>query len=185
MKRAALLAFVLTALTAACAFAAPANLVLKARHRSAVAGKKAAGELRFGACGTFALGGKLVNNRYPTVWISVHSTRGDGGGCGEGGPGISATVNTIRLTSAGAFIVIGHVIYETGSADPKHCVWEISELAGTFAIPGPTRSMNLSGTGTLDATHSDAGCPTQETFSGVQASIGKLGAREPYAAETQ
>jgi hypothetical protein len=147
-------------------------LVLKAKRHVVHPGMKVGGDLSFGVCGRFTFTGKLEANSSPVDPVGVRKTEG-GGGCGEGGPIISAVLKTVKLTSGGEFIVMGDIRYSTGAVAPKHCVWEIAQLTGSFAIPGVAKTSNLSGLGTLDAQLSDAGCPAQEEFKEEEASLAR------------
>jgi hypothetical protein len=168
MKRATRItsiALAMTAMTVCAAAASPSSaLVLKANGHVVPPGTRTLGELEIGGfCGRFSFTGKLKVNSSAVDSIGVRATLSRIA-C-EGGPAIDARIKTVKATSAGELILLGRVRYASGSVEPQHCVWEMSELKGTFAIPGPVEA-SLYGVGSLNSRESDAGCPAQEEFNG-------------------
>jgi hypothetical protein len=159
-------------LTVPCAAASSPPLVLKLKKHVLHAGMKIGGELHFSPCKRFWFHGRLESNGSPQDTTAVRTTE-DGANVCEGGPAISGTVGSVTLTGGGEFTVLAHIRFETGVVAPKHCVWEITELKGTFAIPGPAATQNLSGVGALNAQESAVGCPPQENFREVEAAMTK------------
>jgi len=154
------------------------SLVLKADGKVVAAGKPVFGTLRFGPCGTFKFSGKLTANRRPTDSAKFTSTEGGGGGCGEGGPIITGSIDSIKLTAAGRFNVAGQLVYRT-TLEP--CEYALDALSGGFAIPGPTEA-TVSGVGKLMG-KSGPGCPATTTIEYPEATLDDGATGEPFEAE--
>lgn len=161
--------------TATSAFAMT-PLVLKEGGVVAAEGSPATGSLDL-TCALLEFAGTLTVNGEPTD----EAVFDEGGGADVcEGVLVGGVVKAMKVTKAGRFVVLSHLIYE--SVTSKTCVWVISRLSGTFAVPGPTTT-TVYGTGKLAVKRSAAGCAEQIPLEG-RAALASGTTREPYFAET-
>lgn len=151
-------------------------LVLKEGSAVAAEGSPASGSLD-SICAHLAFGGTLTINDEP-IDKAVFDEGGGTDTCE--GVLVRGQVKAIKVTNSGRFLVVTHLIYEAVTSGK--CVYVISKLAGTFAIPGLTRS-TVSGTGNLAAKRSTPGCAEQIVIGEVQAVLSSGTTHEPYFAE--
>jgi hypothetical protein len=169
-------ALIATCATAGSAFAAT-PLILKEGSVVAPEGSRASGTLDL-TCAALAMGGTLTINNEPTDEAMFD----EGGGTDLcEGVAVGGVVKAVKLTSAGRFVVATRLTYETLAG--MRCVYVIGRLAGTFAIPGPTKA-TVSGKGKLAVKKSALGCAEQITISEARAVLSSATTHEPYFAET-
>lgn len=146
--------------------AASAALVLKSGGVTAPVGTATLATLRFGPCGEFQSQGTLTVNSSSVDVARFSSTRGGGGGCGEGGPVFGGSVVSERLSEAGRFGVSARLTMVT---TVNECDYTLRSLAGRFTIPGSTQA-TVAGKAVRTAT-SKPSCPESVRVVGVEAKL--------------
>jgi hypothetical protein len=152
-------------------------LVLKEGSVVAPEGSPASGSLEL-TCAHIVFAGTLAINNEPTD--EAIFTEGGGSDLCEGVV-VRGAVKAVKVTSSGHFVVVARLTYEVLTSGT--CVYGISKLAGSLAIPGVTTS-TVSGTGKLAAKRSTPGCAEQITIDKAHAVLASETTHNPYFAET-
>jgi hypothetical protein len=172
--------FGLSALATCDALATAPPLVLRVGGTVAPVGTPAAGVLSFGPCGTLQSSGALITNDRATDTAELPTVESEGGGgCGEGGPNASGRISRMRMSFTGHLTVIGAITYTTEL--PRKCIYRLTRLKGSFAIPGPTKTV-VAGVGTREA-GSDEGCAKTQRVEHAEATLDARATGEAFEAE--
>lgn len=182
LKRTVGVGFVIAALMAPSAAASSSALVLRAKGQVVSPGTRVAFFLGF-RCAFIGmerttvglrLNSRLEANNSPVDSVSIRKKRPQAARCRfESWREIIAAIKSVKLTSGGEVVVQGNIEFDDGVSDEQPCVYDISELKGTFTIPGPVATKNLSGVGTLEPAQSYGGCAAQVEFTEVEATVSK------------